>query len=147
MFLLSLSNLSAQVNRNISVNILEDDIISISVDHQLHYEYGLAYPVTYKFSLPSASKELKAYKKYSLNQDWVEITEKTSNDFFNGIEAARFDYINNNAFLSISFGSLTDTIYLKIIDNSNNNVSINFLGISKYYDNRQAAVTCSIDDW
>ena len=147
LFLLSLSNLSAQLNRNISVNNFGNNIFSISVDPQLHYDYGLAYPVTYKFSLPPVIKELKAYKKYSFNQNWVKVPEKTSNDFFNGIEAARFDYTNNNAFLSISFSNLTDTIYLKITDNSDNNVSLNFLGISKYYDNRQAAVTCSIDDW
>ena len=50
-----------------------------------HNTYGLSYPVTYEFNIPSGSSNLEAYKKYNIGDSWTQISEKTSNDFFNGI--------------------------------------------------------------
>jgi hypothetical protein len=49
-----------------------------------HNTYGLSYPITYEFNIPSGSSNLKTFKKYNIDETWTQISEKTSNDFFNG---------------------------------------------------------------
>jgi len=122
------------------------NVLNISVDHQTHLDYGLSYPITYEITIPPESINLQAYYRYLSNDSWLVLDEKTSNDFFNGIEVCRFDYDENIAYLSISFSDISDSIFLKIGD-AYNDVNITFLGISKYYDNRQAVVTSTADDW
>ena len=132
------SNLSIVNNR---------DLITISVDSQVHIDYGLSYPITYEFSLPDDIENLKAYRKFQLGQNWDLIEEKTDQDFFNGIEVVRFDYIENVVYLSIGFSSISDSIFLKITDSNNNDINAPYLGMSEYYDNRKAVVTITGDDW
>ena len=72
-------------------NGLRSEII-ISIDSQTHLDYGLSYPITYEFIIPDNSNNLKAYRKFKSAQEWVSIIEKTTEDFFNGVEAIRFDY-------------------------------------------------------
>ena len=111
-----------------------------------HNDYGLAYPVTFEFSIPAGSSNLKAYKMYTDGGTWSQIIEKKSTDFFNGIEAVRFDYTNNKAYVSVAFDANSDDIYLKIVDSDNNLVGT-YNQIDKYYDNRKAAVAATADDW
>lgn len=111
-----------------------------------HSDYGLSYPVTYEFSIPSGSSNLKAYKKYTTSGAWSQITEKTSSDLFNGIEAVRFDYKNKKAYVSVAFGPNSNDIYLKIVNSKDNQVGT-YQKIDTYYDNRQAAVAVTADDW
>ena len=118
----------------------------ISVDSEKHNDYGFTYPITYQFSISSDSSNLKAYKKYIESGDWIQIAEKTSANFFNGIEAVRFDYQHNKAYVSITFSDVSDDIFLKIIDESGNPVAT-YEKITRYYDNRDAAVVFSADDW
>lgn len=117
-----------------------------SVPKTLHENYGLAYPVTYEFDIPSNSSGLKALRSSSDSGEWSEISEKTPEDFFNGVEAVRFDYANNKAYLSAAFAADSGNLYLKIINNQNQQVGI-FETITKFYDNRRAAVIVSGDDW
>jgi len=145
-------------------NFVERDSVSVSIgqiitvenninqtiiitDSLAHIDYGLKYPVTYEFEIPQDSENLNVFRKYKDSQDWNLIEEKTSNDFFNGIEAVRFDYDGNIAFVSVGFSILSDTIYIKIENNINENTNAPFKRISEYYDNRQAAVTVTADDW
>ena len=121
--------------------------VMVIADAQAHIDYGLTYPVTYEFSIPQNSEKLNVYRKYKDSQDWHLVEEKTSNDFFNGIEAVRFDYDGNIAYVSVGFSILSDTIYIKIENNINENTNAPFKRISEYYDNRQAAVTVTADDW
>lgn len=118
----------------------------LSIDSRKHDDYGFTYPVTYQFSIPSNSSNLKAYKKHIESGDWIQITEKTSTDFFNDIEAVRFDYQNDRAYISIAFDETSDEIFLKIIDELQNPVGT-YEKITKYYDDRDAAVVFSADDW
>lgn len=117
-----------------------------SVPEEEHDNYGLAYPITYEFDIPAGSSNLKAYRKYSSGASWSQITEKTSADFFNGIEAARFDYTSNKAYVSVAFSADTEDLYIKI-DNTSGTQVATYNTISKYYDNRTATVTSSWDDW
>ena len=118
----------------------------VVIDPSAHLRFGLYYPVTYTFEIPAGITNLIAQYRYSLNDMWITLDTKTSTDYFNGINAARFDYPNTMAYLSVSFTSSTDTIYLRVM-NGQNEIPIYFMGIPLYYDNRKAAVTVSLDDW
>ena len=131
---------------NLSV-VNNRDMMTISVDNQAHIDYGLSYPVTYEFIIPDNVDSLKAYRKFQYEQNWELIEEKTSEHFFNGIEAVRFDYDNNIAFLSIGFSNISDSIFLKITDINENGINTPYVGTSEYYDNRTAVVTITADDW
>jgi hypothetical protein len=102
------------------------------------------YPATYVFSIPNTNN-LVAYKRYGTAEPWIKIPERFSNEFFNGIEAARFDYAEGKAYVSVAFTSYSDHIYIKIED-SNGDLPTTFHGISEFYDNRKVSVTCTIDD-
>jgi len=132
-----------------SVEARESEVpyyFKLSVDPEKHNDYGLSYPVTYQFAIPSGSSDLRAHKKYTKSGSWTKITEKRSLDFFNGIEAVRFDYDNNKAYISVAFSDESDEIFLKIVDGFQNSVAT-YDGIPKYYDDRDAAVVFSADDW
>jgi len=117
-----------------------------STSNANHNDYGLSYPVTYEFNIPASSSSLHAYKKYTENGTWTQLTEKISTDFFNGIEAVRFDYTNNKAYLSVAFDANSNDIYLKVTNASDVQVGT-YQKIDKYYDNRDAAVVVTADDW
>ena len=127
--------------------VRESNMTIISVDYQIHIDYGLSYPLTYEFSLPEGSENLKAYRKFQTEDNWELMEEKTNDDFFNGIEVIRFDYESNIAFLSVGFSSISDSIFLIIMDLDENNLDMEYLGTSEYYDNRKAVVTITGDDW
>jgi hypothetical protein len=115
-----------------------------TIPSTIHDDYGLGYPVTYVFSVPQGSFNLKAYKRVS--SQWIQLTEKTSNDFFNGIECVRFDYNNNLAYVSVAFLSDADYVDIKITNENDESVAL-FVKIAEYYDNRKAVVVASGDDW
>ena len=119
----------------------------ITVDAQTHIDYGLAYPMTYEFIIPAGSDNLQSYCRFQSTQDWSQIVEKTPEDFFNGIKAVRFDYDENTAYVSIGFSDFSDSIFIKITDSDGNNIDATYSGMSQYYDNRDAAVTSTADDW
>ena len=132
---------------NVFINNNERDEIIIVIDSQIHIDFGLSYPITYELSIPSNSFELIACVKFKSEQDWLPIPEKTSNDFFNGVEAVRYNYDENIAYVSIGFSESSDSIFVKIIDSEDNNINSSFIRISQYYDNRDAVVTSTADDW
>jgi hypothetical protein len=118
----------------------------VSVDAAAHQRLGLYYPVTYMFQLPTGSSNLSAQYRYNPADNWSPVTTMTSADLFNGINAVRFDYSNNIAYISVAFSLNSDAIYLRIL-NGQTEVPVSYLWIPSYYDNRRAAVTVSLDDW
>ena len=137
----------AQNNPKLVIQYNINNEIVITVNSQLHLNYGFAYPMTYAITIPFNSHQLKAYRRYSENESWSQIQEKTSNDFFNGIEVVRYDYPLNVAYISVAFSSYTDNVCLKIVNQEGNNVPIGYSDICKYYDNRDVVVTTTADDW
>jgi hypothetical protein len=124
--------------------------MQVVIDHEAHQLFGLYYPVTYEFGIPGGASNLTA--QYRLSQSgsgssWTNLDTKTSSDFFNGVNAARFDYANNIAYLSVAFPLTSDVIYLRVLDGANQPVPLTFIEIPQYYDNRHAAVTLTLDDW
>ena len=89
-----------------------------TINHTAHMDYGCTYPVTYVFNLSTYSTNLKAYKYDGCN--WTLIPTKNQSEIQNGIEAARFDYIFDKAYISASFPAESDNIILKITDESDN---------------------------
>ena len=122
-------------------------ITIITTNSQTHIDYGLSYPITYEFSIPQDLQNLSAYRKYKNYQDWNIIDEKNKDDFFNGIEAVRFDYDENKAYVSVGFSVLSDTIYIKIENNNDQSANATYIRMCEYYDNRKAVVTITGDDW
>ena len=122
------------------------DYYKFSVSVANHNDYGLSYPITYKFTIPSGSSNLKAYKKFTIGDSWVQITEKTTSDFFNGIGAVRFDYTNNFAYVSVAFDASYEDIYIKVVNASDSPVGI-YSKITDYYDSRKCTVTTTLDEW
>lgn len=148
-FILGLVSLLTTAGTGSSAKPTETEVPNyfiLSVNHEKHDDYGFTYPVTYQFSILSDSSNLKAFKRYSEYAIWVQITEKTGEDFFNGVEAVRFDYDNDKVYVSVAFSDEGDEIFLKIVDQWGNPV-VTYDGITKYYDNRDAAVVFSADDW
>jgi hypothetical protein len=62
------------------------------------------------------------------------------------VNTARFDYPNNMAYLSVAFSSSSDSIYVRVLSNQNA-ANMTYVAIPFYYDNRDAAVTVTLDDW
>ena len=121
--------------------------MTITIDSQTRIDFGLSYPVTYEIDIPNGSQNLNAYRKYSSSQNWNLIDKKTSDDFFNGIEAVRFDYNEQKVYISVGFSSISDTIFIKLENNEGNIISSSIEKVCEYYDNRLAAVTITADDW
>ena len=148
-FLLVFSILSAssQYSQLVKVSFSEQNSFVISVDAQTHIDYGLSYPLTYVFTMPQNANNLRSHVKFKNNSDWSLLTEKTSSEFFNGEEVVRFDYVNAKAYVSVGFSDLSDSIYIRIDNAFGENINFLFDGISQYYDNRDAVVTSTADDW
>lgn len=120
---------------------------NISIGSTAHDDYGLGYPVTYVFNIPSDSTNLTAYRKHSWGGSWEQLTEKSVGEAFNGIECVRFNYNTDKAYASMSFGNTTDTLYFVLRDSGNSTVTATYSDIADYYDDRQCAVVTSHDDY
>jgi hypothetical protein len=137
----------AQQKAALSIGITPASELVFVIQSSYHSNYGCMYPLTYQFDIPLGSSGLKVQKKYFSTDTWKNIAEKTAGDFFNGIEAVRFDYPNSRAYISVAFSVDTDSLFLRINESDGITIYPLYAGISKYYDNRIAAVTVSADDW
>jgi hypothetical protein len=131
----------------LTVSLPSKGEILISVDPSLHQEFGLSYPVTYRIRIPAGSANLKAFRKHQAAAAWSRFTEKTTADFFNGEEVVRFDYAAGTAFVSAAFDSTSNDLFFRLEDSGGQPVAVEFQNMCRYYDNRQAAVTVTADDW
>ena len=117
------------------------------IDHGVHLRYGCVYPLTYQIDFPPAVTGLIALHRKSQADAWTALPEKQSSDRFNAIEAVRFDYATNRAYISASFFGTGDSLFLQITDGSGTPLPVTYGGISTYYDNRRSVVTVTADDW
>ena len=117
-----------------------------TVDYSSHLDYGLAYPVTYIFTIPTGLSNLKAYK-LSPGEGWVQLPEKTKTDLFSGVEVVRFNYTEHKAYASVAFPTDSDDVYIKITNTSDQTLNVIYNKIAPYYDNRSTAVVITSDDW
>jgi hypothetical protein len=121
-------------------------IYEIAVDSAAHANYGLGYPVTYKFGIPvELSTGCKVYKSVDDGGTWTPLTTKTSADLFNGIECARFDYANHYVYISVSLPGDRDYLHICLV-NSGHSQTMTFSSIPQYYDNRKCAAIQTHDE-
>jgi len=117
------------------------------VQHDFHLRYGLGFPLTFRFDIPSEIDGLIAMKRYSYSSPWEIIPQKYKYNIFNDVEAVRIDSNNSTAYVSAAFSSGSDSLFIKICDSTGSITETIYTGIPKYYDNRKTAVTITADDW
>ena len=144
--LLSVNNLFSQSKAKLTVIRQEQGSYIFVVQHDFHLRFGLAFPMTYRFKLPAEAANITIEKRYSSDGAWKLIPVKHKSDIFNDEEAVRFDYEKGCAFVSTAFGA-GDSLFIRFCDSGGNNIDVAYTGITKYYDDRKAAVTISADDW
>jgi hypothetical protein len=133
--------------KKITVRVNPAGLMTSVLDASIHEDYGVAYPLTYVVTFPDGVMPSKCQTRTSGDSEWREVLEKDSTDFFNGIEAVRYDSTNSSAFVSVAFGHENDTLQVRFQDAAGNNIEPFYSGLSPYYDNRKAGVICSADDW
>jgi hypothetical protein len=139
------SGSNSWTNKTYSFTTRSSPVIhKFTLDHNSHMNYGLSYPMTYIFSIPTDSTNLRAYKYDNI---WVQIPNRTISDLYSGIEAARFNYTEDKAYISVSFPAESDILYVKITDDADNIIDTTYIGIATYYDNSKTAVVLTGDDW
>lgn len=124
----------------------DQSLWEISVDPNIHENYGFTYPLTYVFNLKQGTDLPKVYYRFSYEQNWSQLPEKTADDFFNGINAVRFSQTENEAYVSIAFSDMSSKIYLNFTDVQGRSVAVSYSRIAEYYDNRKAVVVLTADD-
>ena len=146
-FMLSLTLANSTRRPLVQVESRDRNETIISVHHQAHLDYGLSYPMTYEFNIPANGSDYHANVRFRSDQEWTEMLEKTSEDFFNGIEVVRFDHDADKAYVSVGFSSFSDSIYIMFTNAEGTPISAIFQQTTTYYDDRDAAVTATADDW
>ena len=89
-------------------------IFKISMSPTDHEDYGARYPLTYVFDIPSDWTSGYAYYRYRETESWILMANKSSEDFFNGINSSRFDFTDHKAYVSVGFGDISHEIYLQL---------------------------------
>ena len=130
----------------LEIEKLDNFQYQIVLDSNIHEQYGCLYPITYTFQYSGNGLPIKAYKKYNTDMNWEMLSENGSTDYFNGVETFRVDSVSKKIYASAAFASYSDTLFFKFTDDQSNSLEVNFENIPKYYDNRKAVVTATIDD-
>ncbi|MBN1981562.1 MAG: hypothetical protein JW795_08530, partial [Chitinivibrionales bacterium] len=121
-------------------NIGEKEFI-LSIDSTLWARWGFRYPVTYLFEYRDTGV-VEVSRRDSGTDPWQILPAKTGTDYFNGIETFRVDSAKKCISVSVGFQK-SPTIYLKFRSRG----TIAYEGPSRYYDNRKATYTLSLDNW
>jgi len=89
-------------------------VFKLSVDATDHLNYGISYPITYIFDIPSNWTSGYVYYRYLETDPWTLMCNKSSGEFFNGIDASRFDFANYKAYISIGFSNVSHSVCLQL---------------------------------
>jgi len=92
----------------------QDKIFRIDIGSVNHQNYGISYPITYVFDIPSSWTTVDAYYRYRETDAWTVMTRKKSDEYFNGVQTLRFNFTEHKAYVSVAFSELSDTIYLQL---------------------------------
>lgn len=120
----------------------ESNVFVLSMDEILWEKWGFLYPVAYIFEYTNANHEVIVKQRSLDSEEWIQIPVKNQDDFFNGEEVVRFDHENKLLYVSVGFKNCNQ---VSLMFESPDEVY--YAGIAKYYDNRKAAYTLSLDNW
>ena len=115
-------------------------LVSVGSRAWAHWEFR--YPVTYVFRLASIPAGAEVKRRDGSRGAWTVLPEKTVSDSFQGISCVRFDQVKSLAFVSVGFGA-NSTTELEF----RGATGAKFERIARYYDDRKAAYSLSIDNW
>jgi hypothetical protein len=118
-----------------------EKIYRIAVDSTLWSKWGLEYPVTYVFELTDIS-DLNVWQRDTSADAWQLIPSKIGTEIFNGVDAVRLCSDQKTLYVSIGFKT-RPVIFLKFGSTG----KITYQGAARFYDNRKATFTLSIDNW
>jgi hypothetical protein len=93
-------------------------IFKISTNSIDHETYGVSYPITYVFNIPSNWTSGYAYYRYKEEDPWILMASKSSRDFYNGVDASRFNFSEHKAYVSAALTNVSDNIYLQMLPNA-----------------------------
>jgi len=99
-----------------------DKAFKISISSVDRQKYGARYPITYVFDIPSDWTCGRVCYRYQESDQWMIMENKRTTDFFNGVNASRFDFVSHKAYVSVGFGDVGNDIYLLIIGDVGDNV-------------------------
>lgn len=119
-----------------------DRVFRVSIDPDLWARWGFQYPVTCVFEVPDLPPGLEVRRRDAPDGRWRTIRRESATNFFNGVECVRLDGARNRALVSVGFAG-TNFIDLAF----GGAPTVRFAGIARYYDDRAAAYTLSIDNW
>jgi hypothetical protein len=137
---------TAAGDRPVTVSSHDHDIV-LGVNPALHQRFGLAYPVTYILHCESEESGLRAWIRYNAGSAWTQLTEYSAGQFFNGVDAVRFDNDTHVAYVSAALSPASDTLHMRVTSADGSPVHITYSGVARFYDNRDGAVLASVDDW
>jgi len=89
--------------------------MGVSIGNAHRVKYGLSTPVTYKVKKPAAwgtTGTITAFYRDTVDTSWVEMTEKTSSDYFTAINCFRND--STDVLVSQGFPQTSDSFEIKI---------------------------------
>ncbi|PDM26963.1 hypothetical protein CP083_01260 [Candidatus Bathyarchaeota archaeon B24-2] len=92
----------------------QNKVFRISIDETDHENYGVSYPITYVFKIPSDWTTVYVYYRYRKTDPWILMENKSSEDFFNGVNASRFDLNDHKAYVSVGFSDISHEVYLQL---------------------------------
>ncbi|MBC8487979.1 MAG: LamG domain-containing protein [Bacteroidetes bacterium] len=109
--------LEDRVTPTINLTTHNNQIITaeLNVSGTERNKYGLSYPVTYAFAIPSVWSNVFVFYKNLSTENYTLMTEKTSNEYWNGIDAYRTNLSENGVYVSKGFPQENNEFYLKII--------------------------------
>lgn len=135
------------IGRAVVLKPVDDYAYVATVDATAHVDYGLAYPVTYVFSVTSPVSGMIAWHKHRESDEWEEVSIKARGAFDSGEEVVRVDLASGKAYFSLSFDAGSDKVYMGLTESNGSGVEITFERVARYYDDKQAVVVCTSDDW
>jgi len=98
-----------------STDSQQNKIFKINISSTDRQHYGAKYPITYVFDIPPSWITANANYRFRETDSWTPLEAKTSSDFFNGINAVRFDFTDHKAYISIGFSDVSNEIFLQIL--------------------------------
>ena len=107
----------AQEGARLSVIQPSANEICLAIDPATHQRLGAAYPLTFRFSLPTGAGVI-VQRKYDWSADWTRLTEKSSGDLYNAVEVVRVDSGASLVYVSVGFAAASDSIFLRFTSGS-----------------------------
>jgi len=100
----------------------ENKNFRISLPVAARRTYGVRYPITYIFNIPSSWTGGHTHYRHKETDQWTPLPNKNSENLFNGINASRFDFTNHKAYVSIGYAETSSNIYILLQSNRSDTI-------------------------